>query len=164
MLNIPTKQCGVCEVIKPASEFYVTKNRGLTWSCKLCSNVLSAKYRLAHPGRNAEAVRRHKQRYPERVKKIDRKMHIKKQCKNMGITEDDLKKALTLQGGQCAVCQSVEVNLNGGYRIHMDHCHKTQRFRGILCQKCNVMLGMAEDNPERLIRAADYIKNHSGVM
>ena len=42
-------------------------------------------------------------------------------------------------------------------RLCYDHDHKTGRFRGWLCGRCNLGLGSFEDNPELLRRAINYI-------
>jgi len=38
-----------------------------------------------------------------------------------------------------------------------DHDHKTENFRGWLCHKCNLGLGNLGDNPDRCIKAAEYL-------
>lgn len=44
-------------------------------------------------------------------------------------------------------------------KICFDHNHKTGKFRGWLCHKCNVVLGMVEDNPEILINLVKYLNS-----
>ena len=39
----------------------------------------------------------------------------------------------------------------------LDHDHVTEKFRGWLCLNCNHGLGKFKDNPETLIRAAEYL-------
>ena len=39
-----------------------------------------------------------------------------------------------------------------------DHCHKTLRHRGWLCDNCNRSMGMLGDTPEALRRAARYME------
>jgi Recombination endonuclease VII len=39
----------------------------------------------------------------------------------------------------------------------IDHCHKTNKLRGILCRKCNAALGGFEDNPNLLQNAITYL-------
>jgi hypothetical protein len=39
-----------------------------------------------------------------------------------------------------------------------DHCHKTLRHRGWLCDNCNRAMGMLGDTPEALRRAARYME------
>ena len=40
-----------------------------------------------------------------------------------------------------------------------DHCHKAGHWRGWLCTRCNLALGLAEDSPERLERLAEYLRH-----
>jgi hypothetical protein len=63
------------------------------------------------------------------------------------------------QAGLCAICGGQP---NGpGRRLHVDHCHMTGRRRALLCAKCNTMLGLADDVPERLESAATYLRKWS---
>ena len=55
---------------------------------------------------------------------------------------------LATQNGVCAVCGSI----NNGKRLNFDHNHKTNALRGLLCFKCNVVLGMVDDD-ENWLRA-----------
>lgn len=40
---------------------------------------------------------------------------------------------------------------------HIDHNHKTFVVRGFLCQKCNLAIGLANDNTESLRKSAEYL-------
>ena len=64
------------------------------------------------------------------------------------------------QGGVCAICKQPESRkINGRVtRLCLDHCHKTEVVRGLLCYSCNSALGHFGDNPERLRQAATYIE------
>lgn len=42
-------------------------------------------------------------------------------------------------------------------QLVQDHCHQTGLQRGRICSKCNVMIGMAGDNPMILRNAIDYL-------
>ncbi len=46
-------------------------------------------------------------------------------------------------------------------RICFDHDHKENKFRGWICMKCNVILGMVEDNINTLELIIDYIKKNN---
>lgn len=62
--------------------------------------------------------------------------------------------------GQCAICKK-ELALVKHSTIEtasVDHNHKTGEVRGILCRSCNRGIGYLNDSPERLIRAAEYLK------
>ena len=62
-----------------------------------------------------------------------------------------LKNASRLKPKQCEVCGAMG-------RICFDHDHKTGKFRGWICIRCNSALGMVKDNAETLIALAEYLK------
>lgn len=53
----------------------------------------------------------------------------------------------------CQVCSK-----DVGHSICLDHCHKTGKFRGFLCNGCNLALGSVGDDPERLRKLAAYLE------
>ena len=64
------------------------------------------------------------------------------------------------QNGCCAICNRPISLLFGKTKkgkAHVDHCHTTGNVRGLLCTKCNTLLGMSEDNKEVLIAALEYL-------
>ncbi len=42
----------------------------------------------------------------------------------------------------------------------LDHCHKTDTFRGWLCPRCNSGIGHLEDNVDILRRGMEYLQQH----
>ena len=89
-------------------------------------------------------------RHTEQYKKV-RRAQIKRKY---GLTEQTWNELFTAQGNCCAICKATESST----RWHTDHCHNTGTVRGILCQHCNLMLGHAKDDPDRLIAAATYLR------
>lgn len=59
------------------------------------------------------------------------------------------------QGQVCAICSS---NTHRGQGWHVDHCHFTNRVRGILCSPCNSGIGLLKDSPQLLEKAIIYLK------
>lgn len=75
-----------------------------------------------------------------------------------GITYLEYDKMVKAQRGVCKICsQKGKINR----RLHIDHCHTTGRVRGLICYYCNLMLGLAKDNPNTLRNAAKYLENFS---
>lgn len=56
------------------------------------------------------------------------------------------------QQGLCGVCSVIMT------KPFVDHDHSTGKVRGLLCQKCNILLGMASDDPHRLQAAIVYLE------
>ena len=56
----------------------------------------------------------------------------------------------------CAICGTTEW-MGRHERPHVDHDHKTDRVRGLLCHNCNVLLGHAHEDPAILQAAIRYI-------
>ena len=59
---------------------------------------------------------------------------------------------------RCPICNRSKEQLNKrGFVCDHDHIKKT--FRGWICDDCNGGLGKFHDDPERLIAAAEYLRN-----
>jgi hypothetical protein len=123
--------------------FYTYKRNGdirLYSECKPCS-------------RNAQKMRRDNNLY-----------HRKKKCRQLGITVEDFDKTLSNQGGVCKLCFKEDIVVGKNKHANrtvlaMDHNHKTGKFRGLLCFRCNVTVGVIEKEieNERLDKIIAYI-------
>ena len=65
----------------------------------------------------------------------------------------------------CPICLGSEEDVKGKGGIRngpwvIDHCHKTEAFRGWLCHSCNRSLGGFDDNIEIMYRAIEYLKGN----
>jgi hypothetical protein len=73
-----------------------------------------------------------------------------------GITGAEYDKLLRAQGGVCAICH----RRPRSKALAVDHCHDSQDVRGLLCFSCNSgILMYAQNDAERLDRAAEYLRN-----
>ena len=59
------------------------------------------------------------------------------------------------QGGICAICKKPP----GKKMLSVDHCHTTGKIRGLLCTRCNSMLGFSLDSTATLASAILYLDN-----
>lgn len=74
-----------------------------------------------------------------------------------GISMQEFDELLQMQNNSCAICnKSIEALRR---RMNIDHCHDTNKVRGILCTGCNTGLGHLGDNIEGLEKAIQYLKN-----
>ncbi len=129
------------------------------WSSETPRHLVDDEGRLCEKpksgrGPRAEKMRVYQARYekkwiannPEAYRLKKRRQALRK----YGITPDEFDRVLQEQGGLCASCQEEPAT-------DVDHDHETGEFRGILCGLCNRMIGQAKDNPERLLRGAEYL-------
>ena len=72
-----------------------------------------------------------------------------------GLTEKEYKNLFVKQNNRCAICGCEFTENNKGF---VDHNHKTKKVRGLLCTKCNTILGMANDNISILENSIKYLK------
>ena len=64
------------------------------------------------------------------------------------------------QDGRCLLCGRSEKDL--ARQLVIDHCHKTDQVRGLLCYGCNSLLGLAQDSKNILENAIDYLDKAEG--
>lgn len=86
------------------------------------------------------------------------KLLSQRRFKRYNITEEQFIKLFESQNKCCAICL-IDTPYMGKQSWCVDHDHDTGLVRGILCHKCNVMLGNANDNIERLLSGINYLKN-----
>lgn len=81
---------------------------------------------------------------------------IRRQVTFLGLNHYEY--VLEKQGGVCAICKK---KCSSGKALAIDHNHKTNEFRGLLCGKCNRGLGFFGDSYILLITAAEYLKKYA---
>jgi len=108
--------------------------------CRICSNENQRRYR----SRNANRIR----------------------ARRFGITEEDLDALYAVKGPSCWSCGLTETE--GQRRLCVDHDHTCcpwhaqdkplcgKCVRGLLCTRCNTLLGTLEREQERLQKLAVY--------
>jgi hypothetical protein len=103
-----------------------------------------------------------RERYPDKYKAQRNKDERRRIEKKYGITEEEYRR-LQAQATHCPLCG---LELKSGSAVTdkqtkvLDHCHNTGKIRGFMCKKCNWGLGLFNDNPELLEKAAQWIRIH----
>jgi hypothetical protein len=69
-----------------------------------------------------------------------------------GLTPKLFECMVLAQLGRCAVC-----GLLTAPDLHVDHDHRTNKVRGLLCGKCNKAIGLLNDDPALLMSAKRYL-------
>jgi hypothetical protein len=151
--------CRTCKHQKPEEEFglYAGRRRRNCDSCrnylieynrKNREHLLEMRRFLYHTDpeqkrrkANAQAMRE-KRTNPIRKRNLW-KNHI---FRNYGLSLESYDKMLTLQGNKCAICEKSFSEIKEFWnRPCVDHCHRTNKVRGILCKKCNISLHYVEN-------------------
>jgi hypothetical protein len=142
------KKCSRCKQIKPRSEFHIDgrPNRDLQAQCKPCNAERQREWRWKNRERSKQKERRSYQRSGWSA-------HLQRKY---GITGEVYHSLLVSQGNACAICYD---KTPGGRatRFHVDHCHSTGSVRGLLCSRCNQMIGYARNRPDLLKAGAEYL-------
>ncbi len=74
------------------------------------------------------------------------------------MTLDQYETHLAAQNGLCKVCGTDQPGSRSPH-FCVDHCHKTGKFRGLLCNNCNSGLGLLGDTAGSVRKALDYLKD-----
>lgn len=77
-----------------------------------------------------------------------------------GMSTDQFEKMLSSQKYCCAICK--EPFTSPRHR-HVDHCHEMNYVRGILCQRCNLAIGLMRNSSTIALEAAHYLSQPAAV-
>jgi arginine decarboxylase-like protein len=133
--RVVIKQCSKCKEFKDLGSFKATAKSAIQVhsQCKKCQNE------------TRNIVRN---RNPELTRQKDYEAHLKY---NYGLTSLERKALAEKQKNSCAICKKIK-------RLVIDHDHKTDKIRGLLCNDCNLLLGHAKDAIHVLQEAIRYIR------
>ncbi len=149
---------------KPCGRGHLSRRTTSRNTCMECVRIAAEKYKSTEKG---------KKKREERIARkkaagiwYDDVRHRTLKCE-YGIGLAEYEQMFQAQKGLCAICLKPEVIIdkkrNVVRRLAIDHCHATNKIRGLLCYACNTSIGKMNDDPEVLERAAQYIRNE-GVL
>jgi hypothetical protein len=145
-----SKLCIKCQQWLPLSNFYreARVKSGVTARCKVCMKSDALDSYQTH---KEQILQKHKVAYCP-VKERAKKLRLA-----YGLSFDDYETMLATQNHSCLICGSTDPHHNSE-KFVVDHCHLTNKVRGLLCSHCNLGLGNFKDNPQSLKMAADYLE------
>lgn len=152
----------------------VRRGRGYRKSyCRPCATRKACEHDRQHPEKmSARQARRaprdwpaeRRRRWGSDADKMRDRIRRSSIRKNFGISLEDYKFRFESQGGLCAICDA-KISLDrvpGSPHACLDHDHETGRLREFLCNRCNVMIGMAREDIDVLLSAISYLERHDG--
>jgi len=143
------KFCKSCNIKKPLSEFYkMSKSKdGFRYECKQCENDRKKNWTRLNSDRLNEL-----QRLSDKV------------YSQYGITKADYDRILVEQNGVCKICKNPETRRDKRsgllLRLCIDHCHETGKVRGLLCFRCNTVLGSCKDDVKLMMNMINYLEDN----
>lgn len=114
--------------------------------CKECNKRRRPKYVGTESARACRRVSSKKYRDKDRPS-----YNLKMRLKNYGITEEQFQALLIAQDYHCRFCSESD-------DLHIDHCHRTGRVRGLLCRKHNLAIGMFDEDINAMKKAIEYLE------
>ena len=136
-------------------------------ACRVCQRDAMRRWRAKNPKRDRRNLLRWRAKNPKACSEAQKRFYKKrpKRCAEItrkyryGIEPEEWNIKFEAQGKRCAICNTdgKKFKKGPGHGWRTDHDHKTGKFRGILCHPCNVSIGMAQDDPKILQRAAQYL-------
>lgn len=177
-----TRRCSKCGVEKDVAEFTLNRSRkdGRAGICKTCNSEKALAWKRVNPKRHRAnrdawydknrdelAARREEWRLrnPDRTNANYRAWSARNTDKTKGyhlhstygITYEEFQRMRAEQNNECPICGCIfgEVGTKDGPCV--DHDHKDDCVRGLLCRTCNCGLGLLGDSPDQLQAAIDYL-------
>lgn len=131
------KTCSACKRSLPIDQFgqcsgYRDGRRG---QCNACRTAYQAQRLLRDPS---------KRKTKAQIRKNDLQQRYR-------LSPEEYDRILASQGERCSICEKKA-------QLHVDHCHKTGRVRGLLCFACNLALGRVGDDLEGIGRFVRYLE------
>lgn len=145
-----SKWCGRCSTAKVLADFYVSSGKATAY-CRVCTRT----------DNTARARARGVRERPSRTPQSARRWYLRT---NYGLTLEDYNALMDAQKGRCPVCAE-ELSST---RPAVDHDHRCCPgskscgicVRGILCTRCNLLLGKAKERRDVLVGAIAYLDEH----
>jgi Recombination endonuclease VII len=152
--ELTRKTCSKCKKLKLYQEFQKDSRAasGLSSKCKECIKEKRQK-RKEH---DKAYWKKYANKNVEKLKQRDRKYSLKRK---FNMTIEEYNTLLKTQNNQCAIVGCKKQRSSNGKRLAVDHCHKTGKIRGLLCNECNTSLGLLRENTEIILGLIHYLNS-----
>lgn len=174
------KKCSKCGKTKKLSEFFkrTISYDGLMCQCKSCKKEYAQRPKVkTRTNERQQVIRKTSEakakrwEYEHRPGVVARrkeyintpKITLSRRNSNFktkyGISLEQYRTMFAGQNGVCSICGLPEKRISRGNltRLSVDHCHDTNKVRGLLCNRCNTAIGCFGDNIDIMASAISYL-------
>lgn len=162
-----TKKCSCCKRKRVVTDFHLNRAEpdGYARQCKECrskarkncseearrSQISSA---VAWQKKNQEAFREYQRQWRrDNAKRLAVSAKWSRLKCKYGVTKEGYGRMLAERNGGCHICGRSPPEV----QLHVDHCHESNKVRGLLCGHCNKAIGMFQDDVKRMQEAIEYL-------
>ncbi len=148
----------ICKKCGSVGNYRLKKNKNGNYIIVYCIPCMLAKrraYTKTEAGKRSISIwsKKRRETHPQEHKIRIKKSRLKTRY---GMSIQDYDDMVKEQNGVCAIC----FNPPKKFDLHVDHDHSNGKVRKLLCQKCNVALGLVNDDITVLNNMVDYIRKH----
>lgn len=150
---MPTKWCAGCSRTRQIKFFGKCKGRplGLAYYCKSCAKNKNRKFRTKNPRGYKKLYTNWRKKNPLRLRSIGWIRYWPNLTNKERI--EQYEKLFKNQKGKCKLCKKYQNKY-----LAVDHCHRTKKVRGLLCNSCNLAVGHIETKIKIINKILKYIK------
>jgi len=137
-------KCGETDL----KQFYTHATQHYCYECKKCCKKRAA---ISWKKNGHKWTKKNKEWLANNKDK--RRIYTRKQDlkRKYNLTIEQFEQMKEKQNNLCKIC-------NSSNKLVVDHCHKTNKVRGLLCNECNKGLGFFRDNRKFLDIAIQYLE------
>lgn len=122
----------------------------------------SREYQQLRRKQNPEQAKEHNKIFGKKYRdshKEDEKKRLEsyRLLRKYGLSVEERDKILESQNYKCAICGKLSTP---NKKLHVDHNHKTNQVRELLCFSCNSIIGLSHENIETLQSIINYLNKH----
>lgn len=149
------KLCLKCNLLQPPENFYpdLSRKSGRHSQCRSCKKAYREENKVRILELHNERLRKNPGKRREYAETFFNKQpgggKFYRLNRKYGLSFEEFQRLFLDES--CKICHKT------GIPLKVDHCHKTGKIRGLLCQKCNSAIGMLDDSPGLCWGAAGYL-------
>lgn len=105
--------------------------------------------------------------FHKNIRESDRLQRVCKSCRSKHkrrLAQTDYDALLAKQEGKCAICGTVPEAVGRKFTVDHAHADQDEQPRGLLCNHCNVAIGLMNEDVSILISAIGYLQKNQTLI